>query len=251
MFALEDKRVVITGARGGVGAVLVRHFADLGARVVACDLPGTSFDDLPVAEVCLFDLTDSEATRQSAEQLCEQGAPDVVISNAGWTRAENLEQLTPEALDHELDLNYRGAAHLTHALLPALRRNSGGASLIFISSVNSLAHFGNPSYSAAKGALNAWMRAIAAEEGQHGIRANVITPGSIRTQAWDHRIEKDPNIVRVVASFYPLGRLIEPQEVANAAAFLASPLSSGITGVTLPVDAGLTASFLPFVQQLG
>src|SRR5690606_10877717 len=98
--------------------------------------------------------------------------------------------------------------------------------------------------------LNAWMRALAVEEAPHGIRANAIAPGSVRTPAWDHRLARDPQIAGSVARLYPLGRLVEPQEVARAAAFLASPAASGITGVTLPVDGGILSGNLPFLEQI-
>jgi NAD(P)-dependent dehydrogenase (short-subunit alcohol dehydrogenase family) len=116
--------------------------------------------------------------------------------------------------------------------------------------VNAVTHLGNPAYSAAKAGLNAWARGVAAEEGAHGIRANVVAPGSTRTAAWEHRIARDPSIVDRVAALYPLGRLVEPEEVANATLFLASPLASGITGITLPVDCGFTSSHLPFIREI-
>jgi len=173
-----------------------------------------------------------------------------MISNAGWTRAETLDQVTPQALRHEMDLNFTGAALLSHALLPAMRDRSGGAAFVFVTSVNALAHCGNPAYSAAKAALIAWMRALATEEGGHGIRANAVAPGSIRTGAWEHRIAENPEIMQGVRRLYPLGRLVEPAEVARTVAFLASPAASGITGATLPVDGGLTAGNLPFLRQI-
>jgi NAD(P)-dependent dehydrogenase (short-subunit alcohol dehydrogenase family) len=121
---------------------------------------------------------------------------------------------------------------------------------VFISSVNALAHYGNPAYAAAKAGMLAYCRAIAVEDGVNGIRANAICPGSVRTHAWDHRLKRDPGIVDAAARFYPLGRLVEPDEVANAALFLASPLASGITGAVIPVDGGLTAGNLPFIRDI-
>jgi NAD(P)-dependent dehydrogenase (short-subunit alcohol dehydrogenase family) len=249
VFALEGRRVVITGAGGGIGSTLVRRFADAGASVVACDAPGVDLSAAPAAERHAFDMTDRESVVDAAGRIAGDRAPDVVVSNAGRTRAESLADLDHAALAEELTLNLRGAADLTLALLPALRA-AGGGSLVFVSSVNAILHLGNPAYSAAKAGLNAWARSIAAEEGRHGIRANVIAPGSTRTAAWDHRIARDPAIVARVAALYPLGRLVEPDEVASAALFIASPLASGITGVTLPVDCGFTAGHLPFINAI-
>lgn len=250
MFGFEGRRVVVTGAGGGLGTALVGLFAELGAAVVACDHPRMSLAGLPVAETRAFDLADREATLAAASAIRAGGAPDVVIANAGATRAETLAAMDPETFDRELDVNLRGTVHFTAALLPAMRRRPRGAAFVFISSVNAGQHFGNPAYSAAKAGLEAWMRAIATEEGPNGIRANAVRPGSIRTPAWDARLERDPEIVRRVAALYPLGRLVEPREVATAVAFLASDLARGITGVVLPVDAGLGAANLPFLRAI-
>ncbi|MCC5975416.1 MAG: SDR family oxidoreductase [Rubellimicrobium sp.] len=245
---MQDKRIVITGAGGGLGQALVARFAAAGAHVIACDRPGADLSALPVVETHLFDIADRTATLAAARAITANGPPDAVISNAGLTRAETLATTGPDEIEAELALNYTGAAHLTRALLPAM---GAGSAFVFIASVNALAHFGNPAYSAAKAALIAWSRAIATEAGARGIRSNVVAPGSIRTPAWDHRIEKDPTLPDRLRGLYPAGRLVTPDEVAQAVFFLASPAASGITGVTLPVDNGLTAGNLPFLSLIG
>lgn len=250
MIDFGGRRVVITGAAGGIGRALVETFATCGAAVIACDREGTDLAATEISEAHHFDLLDDAAVMRSAELICEKGTPAAVISNAGWTRAETLADLSRDALSHELDLNLRSAAVLTQALLPAMRGQPAGAAFVYISSVNAFAHFGNPAYAAAKAGLIAWMRAIATEEGRHGIRANAVAPGSVRTAAWDHRIERDPDIAQRIARLYPLGRLVEPVEVARTAAFLASPLASGITGATVPVDGGILAGNLPFLEHI-
>ncbi len=250
MFGLEGRRVVITGAGGGVGKALVEVFSSLGAAIVACDRPEVSPADLSGREIHRFDLADPRATLAAAAAITASGPPAVVVSNAGATRAETLAETDPETFDRELEVNLRGAVRFTAALLPAMRGLPDGACFVFVSSVNAVQHFGNPAYSVAKAGLHAWMRAIATEEGANGIRANAVVPGSIRTPAWDARLARNPEVVRRVARLYPLGRMVEPCEVAWAAAFLASPLASGITGAMLPVDAGLTASNLPFLRLI-
>ena len=245
----EGRRVIVTGAGGGVGRALVGQFAALGARVTGCDRTGAAMEGLDLAEREVFDLADATATAAAAERLCAGGAPAVVVSNAGWTRAETLATTGEAELDAELDINFRGAVTLTGRCRRAMREAGGGA-FVFVASVNALAHFGNPAYAAAKAALLAWMRAIATEEGSRGIRANAVAPGSIRTGAWAHRIDEDPAVLERVAALYPLGRLVEPDEVARAVVFLASDWAGGITGVTLPVDAGLSGGNLPFLSQI-
>jgi NAD(P)-dependent dehydrogenase (short-subunit alcohol dehydrogenase family) len=126
----------------------------------------------------------------------------------------------------------------------------GGGAIVFIASVNALAHFGNPAYAAAKAGLVALAKAIAVERGAEGVRANVICPGSVRTSAWDHRLRQSPDLLARVTPHYPLGRLVTPEEVAHTALFLASDAASGITGAVIPVDAGLTAGNLRFVRDV-
>lgn len=250
MFDFGDERVVITGAGGGVGRALVEVFSDLGAAVVACDVEGADLPTDRIAEAHYFDLMDERALHDACDQILVNGSPAAVVLNAGWTRAETLEDVTAEALTVEMDLNFKSAALLSKALILAMRGRPTGAAFVFVSSVNANTHFGNPAYAAAKAALQAWMRAIATEEGKNNIRANVVVPGSINTPAWAHRIKENPAIMDAVTSLYPLGRLVEPIEVARTVAFLASPLASGITGAAIPVDAGISAGNLPFLDQI-
>jgi NAD(P)-dependent dehydrogenase (short-subunit alcohol dehydrogenase family) len=244
------KTVVITGAGGGIGSALVAAFAKAGARVVACDRLLSLLQTLDIPHKIAFDLTDRAGIAAAAERIiAEAGAPDCLINNAGWARGETLDTVDGEAIAHETDLNLIGVMQLTHALLPAMRQKGSGA-IVFISSVNGLAHYGNPAYAAAKAGLLAFSRAIAVECGSDGIRSNAVCPGSVRTPAWDHRIERNPDLPEMLNRFYPLGRIVTPQEVAEAALFLASPRASGITGVALAVDAGLTAGNLPFFRDI-
>jgi len=247
MLDFNGKRIVITGAGGGVGQALCARFSALGAAVVALDIDATSLDALTASEKISVDLTDSEAMEQSIDAVA-QSPVDAVIANLGWTRAETLADLSDETMLGEVDINLIAAMRLTRKVLPVLRKAKGN--FVFISSVNARAHYGNPAYSAAKAGIEAWSRAIATEEGINGLRSNVVVPASIRTQAWDHRAEKDPGIFKAVARLYPMNRLVEPVEVANAVAFLASPLASGITGTTLAVDCGLTGSNMGFLDAI-
>ncbi len=249
MFDLEGTRVVITGAGGGVGGALCEAFTAAGARIVGCD---RSKGDVPgaCAEAHGFDLRDAGAVAAAAEAILSGGVPDIVVSNAGMTRAEILSQVEPATFADEMDTNFTGAARLSMDLLTHMRKGKGNRNFVFVASLNAQAHFGNPVYSAAKAALLAWMRALAAEEGRHGIRANAVLPASIRTKAWDHRIAADPDILSRLVTLYPLGRLVTPAEVANAVLFLASPLASGISGAALNVDAGLMSGNLPFIDAI-
>ncbi len=250
MGILDGRWVLITGAAGGIGSVMVETFREAGARVIACDRAVEALGKVDAEHKETFDLTDLSACRTALERIERAvGVPDIVVSNAGYTRAETFEQVDDEVWNREIEINLSGVRNLTAPLLSKMRPRGHGV-FVFVSSVNALAHFGNPAYSAAKAGLLAYARAIATEYGRHGIRANAVCPGSVRTAAWDHRVARDPGVMARVARLYPLGRIVEPVEVAHAAMFLASPLSSGITGVTLPVDGGLMAGNLPFIERI-
>jgi NAD(P)-dependent dehydrogenase (short-subunit alcohol dehydrogenase family) len=250
MTGLKGKRVIITGAGGGIGAALVKAFAGQGSIVIACDKSLATDEPISPDHLEVFDLLAPASIGKAAGNILSQfGAPDCVINNAGWTRAELLEDVTQAAIERELQLNLSGVMQFTQALLPAMVERRAG-SIVFVSSVNAVLHFGNAVYAAAKAGIEAYARAIAVEYGEHGIRSNSVRPGSTRTHAWDHRLAAEPHLLPRVTRLYALKRMVTPEEVANAVVFLASPLSSGITGVTLPVDAGATAGFIPFIDTV-
>jgi NAD(P)-dependent dehydrogenase (short-subunit alcohol dehydrogenase family) len=246
----EGKTVVVTGAGGGLGSAIVALMAERGARVIGCDQSSEALHGPHLASRHVFDLLDQASIAAAIGAILDtDGVPDILINNAGWTRAETLSVLTPDRIEHEIYLNLIGVMNFADPLVKAMA-DRGSGSVVFISSVNAIAHFGNPAYAAAKAGINAYARSIAVELGRSGLRANVVCPGSIRTAAWDHRLAKDPEILGKLKRLYPLGRIVNASEVAEAVAFLASNRASGISGVVMPVDAGLTAGCLPFVDDI-
>jgi NAD(P)-dependent dehydrogenase (short-subunit alcohol dehydrogenase family) len=249
-FRLDGKTVLISGAGGGIGRSLVAAFHGAGAHIIGADRDATMLEGLPLLRTVLFDQADAPATRAAISAEIEaHGGPDCVVSNAGFTRAEHLGMVDDDVWASELAINLNGAYAMTDPIIAAMAKRGQG-SLVFISSVNALAHYGNPAYSAAKAGLVAYAKAIAVERGGEGVRANVVAPGSVRTPAWDHRLAADPSLLDDVLPHYPLGRMVSPMEVANAVLFLCSDAASGITGTVLPVDAGLTAGNLRFVDDV-
>jgi NAD(P)-dependent dehydrogenase (short-subunit alcohol dehydrogenase family) len=246
----KGKSVLVTGAGGGLGTAIVALMAQRGAKVIGCDQSDGALGSGHIASRHVFDLLDRSSIESAVAAILERdGVPDILINNAGWTRAETLSALDAGKIEQELDLNLTGVMTFADPLVRAMAARGSG-SVVFISSVNALAHFGNPAYAAAKAGINAYAKAIAVELGRSGLRANVVCPGSIRTAAWDHRLAKDPGILGKLQRLYPLGRIVNASEVAEAVAFLASDRASGVTGVVMPVDAGLTAGYLPFIDDI-
>ena len=122
--------------------------------------------------------------------------------------------------------------------------------ILNISTVNALAYYGNEAYSAAKAGLLSLTRSLAARYGPSGVRANAIAPGTLRTAAWEERMQRDPDVFERLAKWYPLGRVGEPEDVAGAALFLASDEAAWISGAVLPVDGGLTVGNLQMVREI-
>jgi NAD(P)-dependent dehydrogenase (short-subunit alcohol dehydrogenase family) len=248
---LDGRLALITGAGGGIGGALVAAFRAAGARVVACERTPERLAGVAADHAAAFDIAEADSCRAALVEIERTaGLPDIVVGNAGHTEADTFETLTDAIWERELAVNLSGTRNVATPFLAGMSARGSGA-FVFVASVNALAHFGNPAYSAAKAGLLAYMRAVATEYGRFGIRANAICPGTVRTPIWARREAQHPGILdRIGGRLYPLGRVVEPAEVAAAAVFLASPAASAITGVALPVDAGLTAGNLPFVDEI-
>jgi NAD(P)-dependent dehydrogenase (short-subunit alcohol dehydrogenase family) len=126
----------------------------------------------------------------------------------------------------------------------------GGGVIVNIASVNGLAFYANEPYSAAKAGLINLTRSMATRYGQHGIRAVAVAPGTIRTPIWQARVDKEPEVFERLVRWYPLGRVGEPEDIAAAAAFLASDDASWISGEVLRVDGGLLAGNAQMAREL-
>lgn len=242
-----DKQVVlITGASGGVGRALCADFCERGATVLALDVDEQALLALTeqMGGACVpvvASVTDLAAlSAQVAVATQKTGPVDILVNNAGAAAATAMCNLTPEAWQHDIDLNLTGAFHCVTAVKEAMLERRRGV-IINIGTVNAMQALGHPAYSAAKAGLISYTKSLATEYGPYGIRANLINPGTVKTDAWKAREAANPDIFKKLKKWYPLRNFAEPSDVAAVTAFLASEDARIITGAIIPVDGGLSA----------
>lgn len=253
----EGKFVAVTGAAGGIGQALCRRFGAEGARIGAIDkrsdirdfaVPLSKEGIAASAEVA--DVGDPDAVAAAFERLIAAHGPvDVLVNNAGFSTHSTLDRTDPDGWRDDVNGNLNGAYNCAYAVLPGMRDKGGGA-IVNIGSVNGLAALGDPAYSAAKAGMISLTRSLALEYGRYGIRVNIVLPGTVRTPIWAERVKKDPEVLTTLQRWYPLRRIVEPEDIARAVAFLASDHAAAITGAALPVDCGLTAGNIVMAREL-
>ncbi|MFF1923181.1 SDR family NAD(P)-dependent oxidoreductase [Streptomyces sp. NPDC058221] len=248
--------VFITGAGQGIGAATARRLAAEGAGVLVTDLDperaARAAADIVAAggraESLACDVTDRAAVEAAvAHGVAVFGALDVLVNNAYACAPDEalFEDEPDDVWERDLDVTLSGAYRCARAALPHLVASGRGA-IVTIGSVNGVQDFGNHAYSAAKAGLAGLTRTLAGHAGPRGVRVNLVTPGTVRTDAWAGR---EAELARV-SGLYPLGRVGEPDDIAAAVAFLASRDAAWVTGTTLCVDGGLTAVNTGFRQAL-
>ena len=251
--SFAGKLVAITGAAGGIGQSLCRFFAAEGAAIAAIDKieAVTAFaEELKATGVsvtpCVADISDK---KQVAETFARLGIVDVLVNNAGFSAHPTFAKTDPEGWDHDITGNLNGAYYCAHAVIPGMKKKGGG-SIIAIGSVNGLMGFGDPAYSASKAGLISMTKSLAMEYGRFNIRSNIVLPGTVRTPLWDLKAGKDDTTFERLCKWYPLGRIVEPIDVARTVGFLASDAAAAITGASLVVDCGLTAGNIVMTREL-
>jgi meso-butanediol dehydrogenase / (S,S)-butanediol dehydrogenase / diacetyl reductase len=246
---LADTVAVVTGGGSGIGRSISERFAREGALVVVADIQRAGADETVdlisrnggSAIAVETDVTDAGAvTALAAIALEQRGKVDILVNNAGGSFGDDILTIDDATWDRNLTLVLKSVYLCCRSLLPGMIDRGRGA-IVNISSVNGLTGLGEEGYGAAKAGMINLTQNMAVKYGQFGVRANAICPGTIRTPIWGERLHRDPHVFETLAAWYPLGRVGEPEDVANAALFLASDEASWITGAVLTVDGGLTA----------
>ena len=243
---LSGKTALVTGAARGLGRCIAESLAAAGAKVACIDVNTESLGDTVatirsaggVAEAIACDVTQSDRVGETVSEVIKLwGALDILVNNAGITRDNVIVRMKDEQWDSVLNINLRGTFLLTRAAArPMMKARSGR--IINIASVSGL--MGNPgqvNYSASKAGVIGLTRTVARELASRNVTVNAVAPGFIAT---DMTAALGEEILQEVRKQIPLGRMGDPQDVADAVLYLASEAASFITGHVLTVDGGLT-----------
>jgi NAD(P)-dependent dehydrogenase (short-subunit alcohol dehydrogenase family) len=246
MGLLEGQFAVITGAASprGLGKATAQLFAEHGATIAVLDLDETAAQSAAgdlgpqhIGMVC--NVTDKLACEGAVRTLIELwGRVDILVNNAGITQPLKIMDVAPANYDAVLDVNLRGTLYMSQAMIPLMRRQNSG-SIVNISSVSAQRDggvFGGPHYSAAKAGVLGLTKAMARELAPDNVRVNAICPGFIGTDITAGKLTEEMR-ANVLAGI-PLGRAGEAREVAGCCLFLASNLSSYVTGSEVDVNGG-------------
>ena len=255
---LIDRTAIITGGGSGIGRAIAELFAKEGAHIVVADRMSARANDVADqiksaggrAVAVEADVTQTpEVAHMVALALATFGQLDILINNAGRSEGDDILSIDEATWDFNLQVDLKCVFLCSKAVLPLLVAQKSGA-IVNIASVNGLTGLGEEAYSAAKAGVINLTQNMAVKYGPQSVRVNCICPGTIRTPIWQPRLEKDPQVFERLSKWYPLGRVGEPQDVANAALFLASDEAAWITGATLLVDGGLTAGSYRMSREL-
>jgi len=247
MNRFNKKTVLVTGAASGIGLAAVRRFLDEGARVVMLDIDDVKLKEaaagLPQDRVLVQvgDTADKATALAAVKAAVDRfGGLHILVNNAGMATEGDITQTSEEDFERVMAVNVAGYFHMAKAAMPELVKTRG--SIVMTSSVSGLGGDWNMfAYNTSKGAVSNMVRAMAMDAAKHGVRVNAVNPSFTRTGMTEDMVN-DPELVAKFEERMPLGAPEDPEGVAAAMAFLASDDARLITGVNLPVDAGLMAS---------
>jgi NAD(P)-dependent dehydrogenase (short-subunit alcohol dehydrogenase family) len=251
MALLQDHIAVVTGAASGIGRAIALGYAREGARIVLLDINERAAaeaareirDGSGSAMSFALDVTSRESCIAVAKQVAAKVGPvSILVNNAGINRRNGFTADADAVLKDWQDImaiNLNGVFNVTQAFLEPLRATKGR--IVNIASIQSFVHVrtpNSPAYTTSKHGVLGFTRALAAELGKHGVRVNAIGPGLIETPLNATVRANDPGLVKIFIDHTPLGRAGQPEDIVGPAIFLASDLSSYVTGSIVMADGG-------------
>lgn len=246
MKLLEGKTAVITGAARGIGSAIAIKFASEGANIAVTDLVVNELAESLIneleamgvkAKAYVSDASKYGQTEEVVKQIMEDfGQIDILVNNAGITRDTLLMRMSEEQWDAVISVNLKSVFNFTKAVQPVMLKQRSGSIINMSSVVGVSGNAGQSNYSASKAGMIGFTKSISKEVGSRGIRCNAIAPGFIETEMTAKLPE---NVKKVWIQQIPLRRGGSPEDVANTALFLASDLSSYVTGQVIHVCGGM------------
>lgn len=247
LFTLAGTTAIVTGGASGIGAATARLLAGAGATVAVLDRDFERAEAVAaeieggVALAC--DVADEASVDGAVATVCERGVPQVLVNCAGIAIRAPATSYPLENWNKVVDVNLTGSFLTSRAVARAMIEAGVGGSIVQTASIMGLSGGGvypNVSYQTTKGALVNMTRALAVEWAPAGIRVNAVAPTYVRTPFIQPLLDQ-PDVMAKIYDMTPLRRLAEPEEIAAAILFLASPAAAMVTGHTLPVDGGFLA----------
>jgi NAD(P)-dependent dehydrogenase (short-subunit alcohol dehydrogenase family) len=244
---LTEKKAIVAGGGGAIGFAIARALSSAGAEVGVLDLNLDALEGQSELAGTLVDLTSVEAIREAVDDFGGSGGIDVMVNSAGINPVRSVEDMTEEEWDRVLATNLKSCFFLTQAVLPHMRLRGGGAIILVSSCSAALGYPGLSAYGASKAGVEGLIRGLACDLAPDNIRINAIAPGTTKTPMtrglWEDAQKREAHEATI-----PLKRLGTVDDNAMTALFLASDLSSYITGAVIPVDGGLTAMQQDFID---
>jgi len=244
MINLKNKKVLITGATGGIGKALVSKFSSLDANILATGTKNEKLDllkkEFPNINILKFDISEHPKIEEFIENVFSQlTGLDVLINNAG-INLDNLSlRMTNEQWKKVIDINLGSTFLLTKHAIKKMLKNKYGRIVNITSIVGHTGNLGQANYAASKAGIIGMSKSLAIEYAKKNITINCVSPGFIQTKMTDNILE---NIKAVLTSKIPMSRLGSGEDVANTVAFLSSDAASYITGETIHVNGGMYMS---------
>jgi len=246
---LEGMAAIVTGGGRGIGRAICLALAHEGARVAIADILLDNAQSVcreieaggGKAVALQVDLTKrAEVERMVEAALGAFGQLNILVNNAGWDKLEFFLDSEEETWEKVLAINFKSVIYTCKAVLPHMVAQNGGKVVNVASDAGRVGSLGEAVYAGAKGAIIAFSKSLAREMARYRINVNVVCPGLTETPLLEKSRSEMPNVVEAIGRSVPLRRLGEPEDVARAVAFLASPAADYVTGQTLSVSGGLT-----------
>ena len=238
---LENKKIIVTGASGGIGNSIVEKLNDCGANILASGTRVEKLEELKNkfknVKILKFDISQNEKIEEFIESASKElGGLDCIVNNAGITQDNLAIRMNLEEWKKVIDLNLTSTFLMSKFAVKKMLKNKKGKIINITSVVGHTGNLGQANYTASKAGVIAMSKSLAIEYAKKNINVNCISPGFIKTAMTDKIDEK---FKEVIISKIPSARLGEPQDIANAVIFLASSQSDYINGETLHVNGGM------------